>query len=170
MRLVVPSLDIKAPLVPIEVTPEGALDPPRNYHEVGWWKRSAKPGADRGQTVVTGHTVHTGGGVMNELGTIDRGARIKIVTRKGTMLYRADRVKVYTREALAKHAYYLFNQKRRPVRLVLITCTGWTGVDYTSNVVVFASRTGVDLEHKAHPKRRSADASAPVGSALAARS
>jgi hypothetical protein len=26
---------------------------------------------------------------------------------------------------------------------VLITCTGWTGVDYTSNVIVFAEPLGI---------------------------
>lgn len=153
-RLVVPSLHINAPLVPIEITPEGALDPPRDYHKVGWWRGSATPGASRGQTVVTGHTVHTGGGVMDDLGEIERGARIRIVTAKGTMFYRAQRKKTYSREALARHAYYLFNQKRTPVRLVLITCTGWTGTDYTSNEVVFARPVGAIPPRKKHHHKK----------------
>ena len=62
VRLVVPALKIKAPIQPIEVDSHAVLDPPRNPRDVGWWQRSARPGAKQGQTVLTGHTVHTGGG------------------------------------------------------------------------------------------------------------
>ncbi len=150
VRLVVPSLHTRAQVVPIRITSYGALDPPRDYHIVGWWRRSATPGEERGQTVLTGHTVHTGGGVMDHLGRMRPGDRIKVITHKGTALYRATRVKDYTRAGLAKRARYLFNQHRTPSRLLLISCTGWTGTDYTGNVVVFASSTGVRLHHKHH--------------------
>lgn len=143
VRLVVPSLSIKAPVLPIEVSPDAVLDPPRNPHDVGWWKRSAKPGATTGQTVLTGHTVHTGGGVMDRLSKLEDGSDLMVVTKKGTMLYRSTKVVIYTKAQLAKHSVDLFGQKRKQNRLVLITCTGWTGSDYTSNVVVFADPIGV---------------------------
>src|SRR5690349_24632386 len=60
--LLVPSIDLKAPIVPISVDANRVLTPPADVHEVGWWRRSAKPGAATGQTLITGHTVHTGGG------------------------------------------------------------------------------------------------------------
>ena len=72
--LIVPEIKLRAPIIPIEVTPDGVLNPPEDVDEVGWWKRSARPGATSGQTVVTGHTVHTGGGVMNRLGDLRPGA------------------------------------------------------------------------------------------------
>ena len=37
----------------------------------------------------------------------------------------------------------IFGQQRGSNRLVLITCSGWTGSGYTSNVVVFAEPLGV---------------------------
>lgn len=143
VRLVVPSLHIDAPIVPIEVTADATLDPPSNPQEVGYWKRSAKPGSLTGQTVITGHTVHTGGGQMDHLGSIRQGATIKIVTPAGTMWYRETQVVVYSKAQLSKHAEELFGQHRQHNRLVLITCTGWTGTEYTSNVVVFATPLGV---------------------------
>lgn len=149
VRLVVKSLHISAPIVPIEVSADATLDPPSDYLEVGWWQRSAKPGASGGQTVVTGHTVHTGGGQMDHLGSIKQGAVVRIVTKHGTMWYRESRVVTYSKAALTKHAEYIFSQQRKHNRLVLITCSGWTGVDYTSNVVVFAQPLGVP-NHK-HP-------------------
>src|SRR5689334_1245962 len=71
--LIVPSIKLRAPIIPIEIDPDGVLHPPADVHEVGWWERSAKPGAADGQTLVTGHTVHTGGGVMNQLGEMRPG-------------------------------------------------------------------------------------------------
>lgn len=143
VRLVVPALKVRAPVQPIEVTPQAVLDPPRNPRDVGWWQRSARPGAERGQTVLTGHTVHTGGGVMDRLGKLRRGQVVKVVTRRGTMVYRTTRVVTWTKAELAKRSVALFAQKRPTNRLVLITCTGWTGSSYTSNVVVFAQPLGV---------------------------
>ena len=141
--LMVPEIRLRAPIVPIEVDAKGVLTPPADVHEVGWWKRSAKPGATSGQTLVTGHTVHTGGGVMNRLGDLRPGALIRIRTPRGTVDYRATKVFVYTKAELAEHAVELFSQQRKQIRLVLVTCTGWTGKDYTSNIIVFADQLGV---------------------------
>ena len=143
VRLVVPSLKIKAPILPIEVNDQQVLDPPRNPRDVGWWQRSARPGTTKGQTVLTGHTVHTGGGVMDELGTLHKGKLVKVVTPKGTMHYRTTRVVTWSKDELAKRAVAIFAQKRPNPRLVLITCSGWTGSYYTNNIVVFAKPLGV---------------------------
>jgi len=150
--LIVPAIRLRAPIVPIEIAPDGVLTPPSDTHEVGWWKRSAKPGATSGQTLITGHTVHTGGGVMNRLGDLRPGEVIRIRTPRGTVDYRTTKVFVYTKAELARHAKDLFGQDRRKVRLVLVTCTGWTGHDYTSNIVVFADQLGV----RVGPKRKAA--------------
>jgi LPXTG-site transpeptidase (sortase) family protein len=142
--LIVPEIDLRAPIVPIEIDPDGVLDPPANVHEVGWWRHSAKPGATSGQTLVTGHTVHTGGGVMNELGDLRPGALVQIKTALGTVDYETTKVFVYTKAEVAQHKQQLFGQKRSSNRLVLVTCTGWTGKDYTSNIIVFADPLGVE--------------------------
>ena len=147
VRLVIPALKVRAPIQPIEVD-NGVLDPPHNPRDVGWWRQSARPGATRGQTVLTGHTVHTGGGVMDDLGKLHQGQLVKVVTRKGTMVYRTTRVVTWSKDELAKNAVAIFAQKRSDLRLVLITCSGWTGSYYTSNVVAFAKPLGV-REHKA---------------------
>ncbi|RNM13619.1 class F sortase [Nocardioides pocheonensis] len=141
--LIVPEIKLRAPILPIEIAPNGVLTPPSDVHDVGWWKRSAKPGATSGQTLITGHTVHTGGGVMNQLGDLRPGSLIQIRTPRGTVDYRATKVFVYTKAQVAAHAEELFSQDRKDARLVLVTCTGWTGHDYTSNIIVFADQLGV---------------------------
>ncbi len=143
VRLLVPSLKIRAPILPIEINDRQVLDPPRNPRDIGWWQRSSRPGAARGQTVLTGHTVHTGGGVMDDLGKLRKGQLVKVVTPKGTMEYTTTKVVTWSKEQLAERAIDIFAQERSDTRLVLITCSQWTGSTYKSNIVVFASPLGV---------------------------
>lgn len=142
-RLIVPDIALRAPIIPIEVRPDGVLKPPTDVDEVGWWRRSARPGSTSGQTLVTGHTVHSGEGVMNRLGEVRPGALIQIETPRGTVDYRATKIFVYTRAELAEHARKLFGQHRNDGRLVLVTCTAWNGTEYESNIIVFADQLGV---------------------------
>jgi len=143
LRLVIPALKIRAPIKPIEVNDHQVLDPPRNPRDVGWWRRSAKPGATQGQTVLTGHTVHTGGGVMDNLRKLHRGNVVRVVTPKGVLVYRTTRVVTWSKAELARRSVGIFEQRRTHNRLVLITCSGWTGSEYKDNVVVFAEPLGV---------------------------
>ena len=143
VKLIVPSLKLHAAIRPIEVSSSNVLDPPSDVREVGWWRRSVRPGADHGQTVLTGHTVHDGGGVMDRLGKLHVHDVVRVVTPKGTMVYRTTKVLTLTKAQLAQRSRGLFGQTRPSNRLVLVTCTGWTGKDYTSNTIVFAKPMGV---------------------------
>ncbi len=138
LGLIIPDIDVQAKIVPITVDGNRVLNPPEDPSQVGWWRRSAKPGSTKGQTLLTGHTLHNGGGVMNRLGEVRPGSLIQIRTTRSVVDYRATKVFVYTQKELAIHAQDLFGQKRAKNRLVLVTCTGWTGSDYTSNIIVFA--------------------------------
>ena len=141
--LIVPAIDLRAQIIPIDADTHHVLHPPADVSEVGWWRGSAKPGALTGQTLITGHTVHTGGGVMNRLGDLRPGAVVQVRTKLGLVEYRATKIFVYTKSELSKHANDLFGQDRVHNRLVLITCTGWTGSEYTSNIIVLAEPLGV---------------------------
>ncbi len=148
MEISMPTLKITAPVVPIAMI-DKALDPPRDYLEVGWWNASAKPGATQGQTVITGHTLHTGGASMNNLGKLKAGDPVDVVTKRGTMRYRVTVRKVYTKSQLSKRSEALFSQARGDGRLVLITCSDWNGSYYKTNTVVFGAPIG--------PRRRDGD-------------
>jgi LPXTG-site transpeptidase (sortase) family protein len=137
--LFVPSIGLSAPIVPIALDAAGVLTPPADTHMVGWWKQSAEPGAGEGQTVVTGHTVHAGGGVMNRLGEVEAGDVVRIRDEGHVVDYRATKVFVYSKADLAAHAHDLFTQTRRGGRLVLVTCTDWVDGIYLSNIIVFAA-------------------------------
>ncbi|MFI2706233.1 class F sortase, partial [Nocardioides sp. CER28] len=122
--------------------------PPRDYREVGWWQTSARPGAARGQTVITGHTVHTGGASMNRLGKLTAGDFVDVISQRGRMRYVVQRTKVYSKAAVARHAQDLFGQDHGRGRLVLVTCTDWNGVTYESNVVVVAKPLGAPADQR----------------------
>lgn len=137
-RLVVPSLRLNVPVIPIEMDPRGVLSPPADVNTVGWWQRSARPGAKQGQTLVTGHSVRVGDGAMDRLGDLRPGARVSLGAGGRQTTYEATKVFVYSREQVARHAYDLFGQDRGDGRLVLVTCTDWDGDSYASNIIVFA--------------------------------
>lgn len=140
--LLVPSLDIEAPVVPIALSEDLVLDPPRDVIDVGWWDASAQPGSDTGSTVIAGHTVKTGGGALDPLRDVRRGAVVDVRTAEGTMRYLVQRKKVYDKDELAVNAVDVFGQERGDGRLVLVSCTDWDGTSYASNVVVFAVALG----------------------------
>jgi LPXTG-site transpeptidase (sortase) family protein len=139
-RLLVPSLGVDAPVVPIEA-PGGVLTPPADPQVLGWWAAGAKPGARTGSALVTGHTVHSGGGAMDDLERLARGDRVWMRTDRGRIGYDVRSVVVLGKGELAEQAEQLFSQEV-PGRLVLITCEDWNGVEYLSNVVVTATPVG----------------------------
>jgi LPXTG-site transpeptidase (sortase) family protein len=137
-RIVIPSLGVDNPVIGIDVS-DGVLTPPNDPQVLGWWRDGAQPGAVTGSAVITGHTVHTGGGAFDNLDTLKPGNRVTIRTDKGRITYRVTRVIVYAKASLAQHAQEVFSQSG-PGRLVLVTCDNWTGSEYLSNAVVYANR------------------------------
>lgn len=135
-RLLVPRLDVDAPVVPIGAT-GGVLTPPSDPQTLGWWDDGAVPGARQGGALITGHTVHTGGGAFDDLETLRPGDRVRVRTAKGTIRYAVSGVTIYRKATLARDAARVFRQSG-PGRLVLVTCEDWNGATYLSNAVVFA--------------------------------
>jgi LPXTG-site transpeptidase (sortase) family protein len=134
--LVVPALGVQAPVTPIR-TEDGALTPPSDPQQVGWWSGGAGPGAAEGAAVVTGHTVHTGGGAFDDLDTLAPGDRVLVRSASDDLAYRIASVEVLSRDELARRSADVFG-RTGPPRLVLITCEDWDGTEYRSNVVVTA--------------------------------
>ncbi len=138
-RLLVPRLGVDAPVIDIGVV-DGVLLPPSDPQTLGWWSAGAEPGALRGGALITGHTVHTGGGAFDDLETLEVGDRVQVRTGKGTIGYAVSGVTIYRKASLARDAARVFSQTV-PGRLVLITCEDWNGSGYDSNAIVFAERT-----------------------------
>ncbi len=129
-------LGVSAPVVAIRAE-QGSLTPPGNPRKVGWWSEGALPGAAQGSAVITGHTVHDGGGAFDDLEQLRAGDVVVLSTSRGTVNYRVTGVTTYRKQAFARSAAAVFDQSG-PGRLVLITCEDWNGKVYLSNVVVVA--------------------------------
>jgi LPXTG-site transpeptidase (sortase) family protein len=135
-RVVIERLRMDAPVVPIS-TVGNALTPPSDPQQLGWWSAGARTGARQGSALVTGHTVHTGGGAMDDLERLRTGDRVTVYTSRGIIPYDVRSVNVFGKGSIARHAQRLFSQEVRG-RLVLVTCEDWDGTRYLSNVVVVA--------------------------------
>jgi LPXTG-site transpeptidase (sortase) family protein len=135
-RVVIERLRMDAPVVPIS-TVGNALTPPSDPQQLGWWSAGARTGARQGSALVTGHTVHTGGGAMDDLERLRTGDRVTVYTSRGIIPYDVRSVNVFGKGSIARHAQQLFSQEVRG-RLVLVTCEDWDGTRYLSNVVVVA--------------------------------
>ncbi|MET3962006.1 LPXTG-site transpeptidase (sortase) family protein [Marmoricola sp. OAE513] len=136
-RVVIPTLEVDAPVVPIKAAGR-ALVPPGDPQQLGWWADGARPGAARGSALVTGHTVHTGGGALDHLDQLSRGDLVLVRTSRGWIEYVVRGVEIFSKGITAQRAQQLFSQTSRG-RLVLTTCTDWDGVRYLSNTVVTAT-------------------------------
>jgi LPXTG-site transpeptidase (sortase) family protein len=132
----VPRLGVSARVLAIRAR-GGTLVPPSNPRLVGWWSDGARPGAAKGSAIITGHTVHTGGGAFDDLDELTAGDAVAVTTGRSTISYVVTSVVVYRKKALAKQATRVFDQTV-PGRLVLVTCEDWDGTAYLSNAVVIA--------------------------------
>ncbi|MCW2816837.1 MAG: Sortase family protein [Nocardioides sp.] len=139
-RLVVPSLDIKAPIVDIALGPDAVLEPPEDPDVTGWWDGSAQPGDTVGRVVITGHTVSNGGGALDLLPELDSG-KVVLVTETGRHRYRVTDNLVVSYREVAERARDIFGQTEESpggARLILVTCTDFNGEFYESNSIVVA--------------------------------
>jgi len=136
VRVEIPSIGVDAGVVPI-TAPDRALLPPSDPDLLGWWSEGAEPGASTGSALITGHSVHTGGGALQDLADVGRGDEVVVETEAGRVEYAVTSTAVLDKPALAREAPDLFSQKADG-RVVLITCADWNGAEWLSNTVVTA--------------------------------
>ena len=133
----IPSLEIEAPVVPIDLVGD-VLTPPADVDTVGWWRRSAQPGAREGQTLITGHAVHTGTSAFNPLRNIKRGASVTIRSKNKSASYVVQKVFVWSKPQVAARSEELFDPDEHARRLVLVASANFDGKVWNGNVIVLA--------------------------------
>jgi LPXTG-site transpeptidase (sortase) family protein len=137
-RLDLPSIGVSAAVSPIGTDGSRTLVPPSDYTTVGWWALGAEPGDGAGTTIVAGHTVHTGGGALDNLANVEIGDSVRLERADQDLRYRVTSVTTYRKGTLAANAAEVFDQTG-PERLAIVTCADWNGKIYLSNTVVIAS-------------------------------
>jgi LPXTG-site transpeptidase (sortase) family protein len=136
-QMVVPRLHVDSDVVPISGQ-SGSLLPPSDPQLLGWWREGQPVGAQYGTAVVTGHTVHTGGGALDNLDKLVVGDSLRVRTDDGWIGYVVQQTRIYSTAELARDAENVFRLGGTG-RLVVITCDDWNGEFYESNAVVVAT-------------------------------
>lgn len=141
-RLLVRAIGVNSQVVPVGLVGRTFI-PPNDPSVMGWWAAGAKPGSHDGSVLIAGHHVHDGPAPLNKLRTLTKGDQIVLKRKQGGSIgYTVVSVKDLDKDALAKQATKLFDQDSKP-RLVLLTCSGWDGSAYNSNIVVTATQNVV---------------------------
>jgi len=135
LRVVVPARDIDAQVDAVQLQGD-TMVPPSDPARLGWWAGGAVAGSGRGSTLVAGHTVHSGGGALDDLEEIELRDRVFVHTEFGVLTYVIRKVRVLGKDELVEKAARLFDQDAPGGRIVLMTCEDWNGTEYESNVVV----------------------------------
>ncbi len=138
-RLVLPSLDLDLPVVPVGVADDGQMEVPDDVDDTGWYQHGPVPGQP-GNAVVAGHVDSRtqGLGAFHRLVDLAVGDRVEVVAGDTTTTFEVTGRRLVDKDTLEPRD--LFRRSGRP-QLVLVTCGGeFDGSvrSYRSNVVVVA--------------------------------
>ena len=137
LRVRIPAIGVVAPLVPLGLNVDGALEVPR-FEEAGWYTGGSRPG-DAGPAVIAAHVDSTSGpAVFYRLKQLKPGDVVHVDYGDATVTF-----SVRESESFAKSRFptlEVYGPTDEP-ELRLITCDGTfdrRARSYTSNLVVWA--------------------------------
>jgi len=121
---------------------EGAVDAPRNIHDVSWYTESAKPGNAIGASLLLGHVQGwSAPGVFKNIDKLEAGARFTVEKGSGeTITYEVTRGQEYSLEEV-NMGKILSAEDSGEHDLKLMTCSGAFDAateSYMSRYVVYA--------------------------------
>jgi hypothetical protein len=145
-KIVIPSINLRAWLDTVGLRPDGAIETPpyERAHRAAWYRLGPAPG-ERGAAVLVGHVDSKKAvAVFWYLTRIVPGDEIQVTREDGrTALFTVTSIEEFTKAAFPTARVYADTDAPH---LRLVTCGGrWDPVrgEYPSNVVVFATLTGV---------------------------
>jgi LPXTG-site transpeptidase (sortase) family protein len=120
-KLVIPRIDLEAPIVPVGTEPDGTMSAPKTAHDVGWWQGRK---AGEGNVLLDGHHDWNGRfGSFYRLPELKAGDKIIIYgsNKKKVLTYKLVWLKNYDRNIDATD---LLGNKSGKQIATLITCAG----------------------------------------------
>nr|WP_314841065.1 class F sortase [uncultured Microbacterium sp.] len=140
----IPAIDLDAPLIDLGIAPNGQMEAPVDYDEVGWFTGGGRPGG-YGPTVIAAHVDSpTGPAVFLRLHELAEGDSVEVTDSAGTVFrYSVTAVADYPKSAFPTQQVF---GAVAADELRLITCGGVfdsAAASYVDNRVVYAVRTGV---------------------------
>jgi LPXTG-site transpeptidase (sortase) family protein len=147
IRLKIPKININIALESVGLTPQGAVDVPKDPANAAWFNLGSRPG-DNGSAVITGHYgwwKDGTSGIFNNLSKLKKGDKIYVQDDKGTIItFVISEFQTYDPNADVPE---VFNSNDGKVHLNLITCEGvWnkSAKQYSKRLVVFADKEEVN--------------------------
>ncbi len=164
VRLIIPSLAINAPILPVGVDAHGLMEVPTAPGDIAWYQPGATPGQD-GNAVLAGHYDWTDGpAVLYRLAELETGDTIIVVDEKRQAWHFTVTVRnAYPADAFPTDAVF---GPASSANINLITCDGVFDTArnaYTDRIVVSATLQTVRPEHT--DKSTASDSSANAASA-----
>jgi sortase (surface protein transpeptidase) len=141
LRIVIPSISVSAPVIPLGLNADRTLEVPDGWDDAGWYVDGPEPG-ERGPAVVAGHVDSTSGpAVFYRIGELHPGQRISVERADGSSVgFRVRAVERWPKDRFPTRRVY---HPTRGSALRLITCGGSfdesTG-HYLDNTIVYAAR------------------------------
>ncbi len=141
-RLKIPSINVDAPIEDVGLTPDGAMDTPKNYVNVGWFNLGPRPG-ENGSAVIDGHfgTISNIPHVFDNLYKLHKGDKIYIEDEKGrNIIFVVREIQRYGKD---EDPSGIFGSSDGKAHLNLITCAGvWNKAEktYSERLVVFTDK------------------------------
>jgi sortase (surface protein transpeptidase) len=147
-RIKVPAVKINAPVIPVGIRPDGAIEVPplSKVYQVGWYANGPTPG-ENGPAVLVGHVdSKKGPGAFFKLGALRPGTTVQITRADGTApKFRVYRIQRVAKDEFPTRAVYGDGEDERGhgrPELRLITCGGAfdrARGHYVDNIIVYAS-------------------------------
>ena len=138
--LSIPAISLHTTLQQLGLNASGALNPPTNTTQAGWYTGSSLPGQP-GPTVLAGHVdTYQGPAVFYRLDDLAPGDKVTVTLSNGKSVeYVVTQVQLYAKDDFPTAEVY---GARPDPELRLITCGGsfdYTKRSYRDNVVVYAA-------------------------------
>ncbi|KGX94027.1 peptidase C60 [Pontibacillus halophilus JSM 076056 = DSM 19796] len=121
-RIIIPAIDVDAPIVKEGLNQNGDMEVPDNSVDVGWFEPGTEPG-NAGSSVLAGHVDdYTGPAVFFDLKDLEKGDEVIIVGEGGEELtFEVQKVESYPWDDAPIREIFGPTDERR---LNLLTCTG----------------------------------------------
>lgn len=143
VRLRIPKIHVNATIEHVGLTPQGAMDVPKDTDSAGWFKSGSRPG-ERGSAVIDGHYGVWKNGkisVFNNLHSLRKGDTLYVENKKGeTLIFVVRTSRIYKQN---EDTSSVFQSSDEGAHLNLITCQGiWNTISksYPNRLVVFTDR------------------------------
>ncbi|PIR13819.1 sortase [Candidatus Falkowbacteria bacterium CG11_big_fil_rev_8_21_14_0_20_39_10] len=142
VRLKIPVISVDSAVIPVGLTPDGAMDVPKDPAEVAWYSLGPRPG-ESGSAVIAGHYdwIKNILAVFDNLHKLSKGDKISVEDENGVATtFVVREIRIYGKDEDASNVFGSDDDK---AHLNLITCTGvWNKAKkiYSNRLIVFTDR------------------------------